>query len=1023
MKKTIFKNTAFLVIFLFFNIFFLAAQNSGEDFVLKMNFDKNISDSSPAGLSTRWFGTERYGRGYTSGANNQAADLSAGDNNYIVVDHNDVLDGMDQLYISIRAKKKEMNVGGDIIRKHAQYTITIGSSSVSVQFATENESLHYQINSLHQIADTLWHQYELIYDGRVLRLLVDGVTIEARKLTGPVKRDSSRDVYIGKNPWGDAFNGSIDELEIRNRVPAEQTLLLKMDFQEHEYDVSGNNLQSRWSGEERYAEGKSGQALDLSTDLDNFVVVEHNDMLDGMDELYLSVWAKKSNASAGGDIIRKHAQYRLSIGEHNAYAYVATENGNVVINNYSIHWINDTKWHHYELLYDGKMIQLLIDGIEAGLMEQTGTVKRDHTRDIYIGKNPWGDAFYGQIDELEIRNTIEVETETDLVLKDLENLTHLQVPISISGSKITQEINDRAMPLVVADDSYDIEIDLAFEIIEWVEEKVMKWIDPVPAVMGVRQVAKVVTIPAQAAVYGTKQVAEEVKKWVTLPVYYPCPSYSNPGRICRKDVGKWVVETVYKTVTYVVTPAKAAYDVIEYVDEVYEIAAAIPGHFIEVIELVAKPITKLFPTLCSVNYYVDVDDFQLAFVGSDEHGAKLSASAIIDLSFSIVPLSDLPSGVVFDYTTKNDSSLKVYIEGTAGIREYTETYYPHNIPSDVLAHWQINHPAAFKEIDDQLYKEIPQDQQTPVSVVEEKMAYENDDFSVTVLEAFDSRFIDNFLPDSAFSWLPVPDPKAAFLNIADPTNWSKVRDYLNDEINKKLEEEYVDIEEQLIASIPEVTELLPLKITSRNGVDLWFSLRGYNHETLVPGNNQKMILKTFISQLTGDNNMLALTGGFSGIPYITAGNEPGYTYDCFAEFDLVTPDNSFDVMIGGKIELSKVESLLNEALAELGLGPAPLNQLYPHLEVFNNTALSEYILENADWGKDNEVKIMLDEIADVTIPVEKQGVTVNTKITALQFVKGFVIERGYLHVFMGAEGKIFGAKGETSPIDFSEIKL
>ena len=60
-----------------------------------------------------------------------------------------------------------------------------------------------------------WHQYQLQYDGMVAKLLVDGVVVDQETFTGPINTDPSRDLYIGKNPWGTSFDGLIDEFSIQ----------------------------------------------------------------------------------------------------------------------------------------------------------------------------------------------------------------------------------------------------------------------------------------------------------------------------------------------------------------------------------------------------------------------------------------------------------------------------------------------------------------------------------------------------------------------------------------------------------------------------------------------------------------------------------------------------------------------------------------------------------------------------------------------------------------------------------------
>lgn len=373
--------------------------NSHDGVILKMNFDNNISDLSGNNLDSNWIGTASY----VAGNSGQAASLKEVNDNYVLVKHNDKLVNMSQLYISIWAKKNNANIGRDLIRKHGHYVISITDRGVTGYVQTENGNVRVSNYFVNEIQDTNWHHYVLSYDGKQIRLLVDGNEVASALQGGTVINDSSRDLYIGKHPWGVSFDGQIDQLEIRNNIPTESNYVLKLDFNNNIIDKSGNDLETSWIGEEKYTTGNAGQALDLSVADDNYVVVPHTEVLTEMKELYISVWAKKNNADIGGDLLRKHTHYKLGISERGVFGYVRTENGGVTVNNFFVDMIRDTNWHHYELSYDGIQIKLIVDGNEVASALQSGTVINDPSRDLYIGKHPWGSAFEGQIDDLEIK--------------------------------------------------------------------------------------------------------------------------------------------------------------------------------------------------------------------------------------------------------------------------------------------------------------------------------------------------------------------------------------------------------------------------------------------------------------------------------------------------------------------------------------------------------------------------------------------------------------------------------------------
>ncbi|MBF0102638.1 MAG: right-handed parallel beta-helix repeat-containing protein [Desulfobacterales bacterium] len=193
-------------------------------------------------------------------------------------------------------------------------------------------------------------------------------------------------------------------------IPESQAnTILRMHFNGDVNDYSSYNLNGEWVGTEFYSMGldSNGQSLNLSPTNNNYVIVRHDEMLSGMQQLHISVWAKKNNPETGGDIIRKHNHYIMKIGANFIDGFITNNQGQCLhIKKYFLENIRNTSWHHYELKYDGEIISLLVDGLEVAQNNFTGSINTDASRDVYIGKNPWGSSFDGQIDELEIKNTV-----------------------------------------------------------------------------------------------------------------------------------------------------------------------------------------------------------------------------------------------------------------------------------------------------------------------------------------------------------------------------------------------------------------------------------------------------------------------------------------------------------------------------------------------------------------------------------------------------------------------------------------
>ncbi|MFP4661704.1 MAG: immunoglobulin domain-containing protein [Halanaerobiales bacterium] len=179
-------------------------------------------------------------------------------------------------------------------------------------------------------------------------------------------------------------------------------LLLRMDFEGNLLDSSANGFDGRWNGEENYVTGINGMAMDTSVSAENYVKVDSSPILGGMEEITIAVRARKNNAGIGGALFWKHSQYRVVINDDLIYGYLSTEEGSARPLARNLESIHDTEWHHYTLVYDGLNACFYVDGQAAGnSVLHSGTVGINN-RKIYIGRDPWGESFDGQIDDFRI---------------------------------------------------------------------------------------------------------------------------------------------------------------------------------------------------------------------------------------------------------------------------------------------------------------------------------------------------------------------------------------------------------------------------------------------------------------------------------------------------------------------------------------------------------------------------------------------------------------------------------------------
>jgi hypothetical protein len=186
--------------------------------VLDLSFDGGTAiDASPNAFVASW---EDGSGSYDGGA---ASFGGAKDSPYLLIADDPALSGMGLFTLSVRAKKAS-DAGGYLVNKHVFYSLSIGKDTVSayVQTAT-GETVSLLGQSVASIDDTEWHDYAVRYDSRTGEgtLIVDDTDLDADVGTGFLYGDvcNVRDLYIGKDPWGVAFDGEIDEVTLWRNVP------------------------------------------------------------------------------------------------------------------------------------------------------------------------------------------------------------------------------------------------------------------------------------------------------------------------------------------------------------------------------------------------------------------------------------------------------------------------------------------------------------------------------------------------------------------------------------------------------------------------------------------------------------------------------------------------------------------------------------------------------------------------------------------------------------------------------------
>ncbi len=217
---------------------------------------------------------------------------------------------------------------------------------------------------------------------------------------------------INTNGLSSSFNKMISVLP--QAVPG---LNLYLNLDNNTQDLSGKNNHGAWMGAASYVAGKSLEAAAFTSNTtSSYILVKDDELLRGMNELTIALWAKKNTAAIGGTMLLKHVHYSLSLAQSQFSYYVSSDSAISYSGGSAA--INDTNWHHYAIAYNGGELIGYVDGIEIARKVFTGVIRSDASRDVIIGKDPWGNGFGGSLDDVRIYSRALSSTEIQALYND-----------------------------------------------------------------------------------------------------------------------------------------------------------------------------------------------------------------------------------------------------------------------------------------------------------------------------------------------------------------------------------------------------------------------------------------------------------------------------------------------------------------------------------------------------------------------------------------------------------------------------
>ena len=189
--------------------------------------------------------------------------------------------------------------------------------------------------------------------------------------------------------------------------PAIPDCMLRLHMNGDIRDYSGKKIETQWQGigTPVFGSGTPGKAITLDgTSSGPYVVAKHNDLLDGIPAATLGLFAKKTIASASGPILRKQGVYSIELQSQGVTATVYNASGGLVTLSAPSANNGDTRWHHYCITYDGASARLYFDGVQVDTKALSGNLAHNIASDLFLGKNPSGNAFNGSLDTIRFYN-------------------------------------------------------------------------------------------------------------------------------------------------------------------------------------------------------------------------------------------------------------------------------------------------------------------------------------------------------------------------------------------------------------------------------------------------------------------------------------------------------------------------------------------------------------------------------------------------------------------------------------------
>ncbi len=290
-----------------------------------------------------------------------------------------------------------------------------------------------------QMVDGRWHYCAGTFDGKVMRVYLDGREIGQRECPGTIQAGGPAAGCIGSSNGGECFQGLIDDVRIhavalsaeeiaQGQVEGQTSLATLAELEPGGEPTLELAPLAHWTFNERgpvpgarNSVGAGPQDVQAERPLPRVRGVHGKGVvlrgeprlrveglaLQGLEQLAVAAWVRPTDLSGYREIFRQECPNRilfsfqadgtiLSLGL-NVDGY---EECDAAI---TPSQVNDGAWHHCAGTFDGQTLRVYLDGREVGTLARPGRLALQADAPVFVGSsNGDGEFFQGGLDDLRL---------------------------------------------------------------------------------------------------------------------------------------------------------------------------------------------------------------------------------------------------------------------------------------------------------------------------------------------------------------------------------------------------------------------------------------------------------------------------------------------------------------------------------------------------------------------------------------------------------------------------------------------